>query len=110
MIESVVVGSLCGLFIIGLCVLLLRRTFNKILDHIDDQSIHIRKGNGYVSNIEMDYKQSELKEDIDEIKSHIEKLYGLQANVLKEQRDSNKSMMGKIIKMAEKQKSSCPNC
>ena len=107
MVENVVVGSLCGFSIVGLCVLLLKRTFIRLLDHVDNQSIHIKQGNGYVSQTELEYKQSTLKSDIDEIKGHVQKLYDLQADALKEYRDSNKSMMGKIISIVEKQKNCC---
>lgn len=108
MIEHVLVGSSCGLCVTGLCFLLIRRTCGRVLDHVDDQSIHIRQGNGYVSQSELKYKQSELGKDIVEIKKDIQRLYTLQADVLKEQRDSNKSIMGKIITIVKEQNSNCP--
>lgn len=98
--DMLIAAGGAGVVTTGLIVLLLRRTCNKVLDHIDNQKIHVREGNGYVSHNEMEYKNSELKQDIIDINEHIQRLYELQADGLKEMRNNNKSIMGKLVDLA----------
>lgn len=101
--DMLIAAGGAGVVTTGMIVLLLRRTCNKVLDHIDNQKIHVREGNGYVSHNEMEYKNSELKQDITDINNHIQKLYKLQADGMTEMRNNNKSVMGKLVILASKE-------
>ena len=47
--TGIAVGSGVGVLGLTTVALLVRRTSNKILDHVDDGSIHVRTNNGYVN-------------------------------------------------------------
>jgi len=99
--TEIAVGGV-GLLGVATVALLVRRTSNKILDHVDNGAIHVRPNNGYVSR-ELCLERSEnLEKELIEQRKSIYTIHRRIDEAIKSQENGVDQILTAIQKSADK--------